>query len=222
MMFVDYGGLEPVLLRYAVEKNGGYVSYYANDGSGNGPRVDITVQGLTVSYYGLTNINDRLIIDSGALSVALNGMISDEDLRHQAGDEFDSEKDAVLAFALKYHDISLSEQQEYGASIDKLSNGKFTFTNVVSSSSTWGISAEELNDTQRNSVNLSFDDNTVGVVHTHWREGGNLLFSYPQDYKIVDQGRYRAYLVTRLGEVFVCWPKGTNDHEYPTQIFSIP
>ena len=207
--YVDHIGLEPVLIRYVVEKDGGYVSYYENDGTNQGPRVDVTLfdsnnVAHTASFYHLTEVNDRLVIDSGALAAAVGYAKSDSELRHAEYDRFNSEADAVIAFGLTYHTKSLNEQQEYGATIDEV-NGQYYFHDVSNSAKTAGKNVNDLTDTERRSTAVwGVNDNTTASAHTHWHPSGNLTFSDPGDYDAT-YGTYdnieRIYLVNRNGEI---------------------
>ena len=199
------------MIRYVVEKNGGNVSWYADDGKGKGARVDVTMfdsngKSYTVSYYGLTNINGRLIVDSGALAADLNKkagkqIITDEQLRHQENDNFSSTDDAALAFALMFQQKSIDEKQEYGATINKNKDSIFKLTNITNSAETAKKDVVDLDAFERTEVYIKQNISTVSSIHTHWHPKGNINFSNPADYNATYQVK-SMYLVNRNGEIY--------------------
>lgn len=149
-----------VMAKYVIEKNGGTAVYHEGTNS-----VDITLYGKTVSYSLADNktINDRLILDTKTLCADFN-LENDSGIVHNAGDKFETEADAAIAFGLMYNGKSQLRTQEhpigveYAANIYKEGEKTFTFRQITT-------------DMSANSVApLNFDSEygtRVGIAHTH-------------------------------------------------------
>ena len=64
----------------------------------------------------------------------------------------------------------------------------------------------------------------VGVIHTHWREGGNESFSVPNDFYAGVNGYEHLYLINQYGDVIWARPQATSLTRYyvdPDPIFNI-
>jgi len=108
---------------------------------------------------------------------------------------------AVKAFKTEYYPLSISEQQEYGASIVKNPDGTYSFNNV-SNSSMSAVDPLNMTDKERNTVSIDRSaPNSVGTIHTHWNPNGNLNFSNPRDYHEPSHVS-QMYLINRNGEIY--------------------
>jgi hypothetical protein len=195
------------MLKYIAEKNGGSikVNYSWYTAWQRVSSVDVTIGNKKVSFSGKI-VNGRMLVDSDKFGEYF-GITDQELLTHQAGDKFESEDDAVMAFGLMYHQRSKDERQEYGAVVDKDSNGKFSFENVTNSTASAAANGMSIDpdsddhDRLRNTVNPIYNSTSVASIHTHWRSDGNLNFSNPGDYG-EPRGVNHMYLVNRNGEVY--------------------
>jgi hypothetical protein len=118
--------------------------------------------------------------------------------------------DAARAFAVRYHQRSLDERQEYGAVIVQDANGRYRSVNVTNSTegaTQWGQPVENFRtETYINRDSILVGSTAVATIHTHWDPNGSLNFSHkPED----DMGDYAAewmlnemFLVNREGEVY--------------------
>ena len=212
VMFVDPEGLEDVMLKYIVEKNNGSISW--NDKT---KTATVNMPGFKPMEVSGRNINGRIIVDSKFLMD--NFALSKDEATHSVGDVFERESDAVMAFALKYHQVSLDEKQEYGANItysvvDGSSQYKLgTVTNSYQTAKNGikgvgarpGVTLGNMSSYERNRVYVSVTSDTSAIVHTHWRSDGSLKLSNPNDYDAAKGNG--AYLVNREGDVSVSYPK---------------
>jgi len=207
VMRIDPWGLEDVILTYIAEKNGGTAIYHEETVN------DVRKQQVTVTINGITKvytinekdsvikiINGKSVIDSNIL--LRDFKLGDrENSIHMAGDKFDDPDHAAMAFGFMYGERSKRERQEYAASIDKDSDGKFSF-NGVTNSSMFAKDPNNMTDAERNHFQLSYTANSVGHIHTHWRSDGNLNFSNPEDYNGASSQTQFMYLVNRNGEIY--------------------
>jgi len=120
---------------------------------------------------------------------------------HQEGDKFSRKEDLTLAFGLKYHERSKKERQEYAATIEKDSDGNYSFVGVTSSSmfakNPFNMTMEE-----RTYFELStYGENAVGHIHTHWNDDGSPNFS-PYDYSGAVQQTQFMFLVNENGDIY--------------------
>lgn len=128
VVFVDSFGLKGVMLRYAIEKNKGSVTYDQTTG------IATAKIGNTEKQYAGQIINGRMIVDSKTLAADF-GMTEDA-FMHKEKDFFNSEQDAALALALMYNPESINVTgDEVAAYIYKLDNQKggcyYQFDGVV-------------------------------------------------------------------------------------------
>ena len=202
IMFWDPLGLTDVMVSYITRKNGGVI--YANcDKSGKTNSIFISMKGVTKTYSVGNGENDIRIVNGRAVidnEILMNDFsLTELQSLHLQGDKFDSEADAVEAFALMYLPISIDEEQEYAALIKK-ENGKYIFDDVINSALSAGKNLQELESNERNRVSLRLTNNTTAVIHTHWQ--GSMYandFTYIEDYKNMD-GKH-MYLANSLGEI---------------------
>jgi hypothetical protein len=228
-------GSQMVMLREIVEKNNGSIGTVKYSQSGKVMSIEVKMPNArSVTYnagWDFKIVNGKALIPSGRLMSDFG--LTAEQVRHEAGDPFSRQEDAVMAFALMYHPVSMSEGQEYSANIDKRPDGSFTFDNIMNSAMRVGKPVEQLSRNERNIVDLWPNENTVGLVHTHWHPRGHLGFS-PDDLKIARAqlrlGNHTGdwYLVNRRGEVKHLTPnaRGTNfvtpvSQIWKTNIFKI-
>jgi len=202
---IDPTGLYDVMVSYIANKNSGSATYSEKNIAGIGgwdKKVEVTMNGTTKTYtIGKKDSAVRIVEGKSVIdhSVLMNDFgLTESQSTHLAGDKFDSEKHAVMAFGMMYHQRSKNEQQEYGASIEKNSDGTYGFANVV-----WSFKDGNTQDNM--SVNLSITNNSVGVIHTHWHPRGSLSFS-PGDTEaaknLLNNGRpLNWYLINRNAEV---------------------
>ena len=202
--FIDPLGLEKVLLREIIEKNGGTVTTTQRTIFG----IDCGLKSVTVTigdnektYTGSDYkiVNGKAVIDNEVL-MADFGLTRNQSI-HLAGDKFETRDLVAFAFGLMYHQKSKDEEQEYGAAIDRDANDKYSFTNVMNSSM-FAVDPNNMTEKERNRVGIKYTANSVGDIHTHWRPDGNLNFSNPEDYSGNSQGIKFMYLVNRKGEVY--------------------
>lgn len=112
------------MLKYAMEKVGGSVSYNEETGTATA-----YFDGQHVDYSGEI-INGRMIVDSAILSKDFG--LTESYILHNAEDEFISADDAAMAFGLMYNRTScLPNGVEYQAYIYENPNGSFTFADVA-------------------------------------------------------------------------------------------
>jgi len=215
-------GTQMVMLREIVEKNKGSIGKITYNSSGQVMSIEVIMpKAEPITYNSGSDfkiINQKAIINAGRLMDDFN--LTSEQVMHKAGDPFRRKEDAAMAFALMYHPTSKQEMQEYSASIDRMQDGTFTFTNVMSSAMTAGKKLDYLTDIERRNVDYAYKANSVGIIHTHWHPQGNVGFS-SQDMSeaknLQKTGDYTGswYLVNKYFEVKVLMPyiKHTN-HEW--------
>ena len=203
-------------MTYIAEKNGGTAIYSEDNFFGWGgwnKRVTVTINGVTKVYKvgeQIRIVNGKSIIDSAILRNDFG--LSDDESTHLAGDSFSSPEHAAMAFGLTYLAVSKYAHEEYGATIDKKPDGTFTFDNVE-----W--STKEGNTNDRNSVNVTPNENTVSVIHTHWDPGGSKKFS-PGDYQNYARARANGtfngtyYLVNKDGKIYYMEPEGSSNTDF--------
>ncbi|OQB13720.1 MAG: tRNA3(Ser)-specific nuclease WapA precursor [Firmicutes bacterium ADurb.Bin193] len=119
--FKDPSGLAEVMVKYAIEKNGGTATYYGDSNSS-----DVTLYGKTIKFDLNTGqvldngnvigtfkvINGRCVVDSSVLVSAFN-LENDSALLHYEGDAFNSADDAAMAFGLMYNPLSTTKTDEF-------------------------------------------------------------------------------------------------------------
>ena len=211
IMFVDPLGLEDVLLGDIMKKNGATVVVNKKGWwifSYGLKSITVTLNGITKEYtdsdYRI--INGKSVIDN---SILMNDFGLDEmQSTHQPDSyEFSREEDAALAFGLKYGQRSKDERQEYGATINKDSNGNYCFADVSNSNISATLQGKSIDegskdtDPLRNQVAIKLSENSVAMIHTHWRSNGNINFSNPQDYP-KNTSLTSLYLVNRDGVLY--------------------
>ena len=207
VIMVDPWGLEGVLIREIMEKNGGEVTQVKTNILGGVTSVTVKMGDTEKTYKvgtDITIINKKSVIDNSVLMRDFD--LSEKASTHQAGDyDFSREEDAALAFGLKYNNKSKSGGEEYGASINESSDGKYSFANVVHSK------AQDHGNVHQ--VNIPCNSNTVAIVHIHW---GNSeprgSYSDPEDYVAVDTYGLNAYLINIKSELLVVKPNGSGGH----------
>jgi len=196
---VDPLGTVAVMVAYAIKKQGGTVTYNSTQ-----RKVTVKYNGKTVYYYLDSEkvILGKLIVDSFRLARDLElTKLETENLRgdrfiHQATDEFDTEIDAVLAFAIRYNPLSVQQNIEWGANIYKKANGKYIFDDVVP--------GDSKSVTIPGFTNIS-GKTGVADVHTHGRTAD--YKEYFSGFPLYDNGdakdnerkRCDGYLVTPNG-----------------------
>ena len=197
--FVDPLGLVEVLLRFAIESNGGKV-WQGYDSEGT-LTTYAKLNGITQEFKWETIINGRTVVKSERLAGLFcydENKFSDITLHN-----YEREEDAALAFALKYLPISQNEQQEYAASINR-NGSKFVIRNINNSTSTFPD--QNLNDDMRRMVKQTIDANTSALIHTHWHPDGENTFQ-AADYRN-KQGR-NIYLANKERQLIVAKPGGS-------------
>ena len=126
---VDPTGMIDVIAKYAVERNGGSVEWVPFEGGGY---ILINLNGIVVSFLVSVDddiVNDRVIMDSEILAKAFR--MSEESFLHYAGESFEREIDAVMAFGFMFNPISIQEGREYGALIYKHGEDDYSYGHVV-------------------------------------------------------------------------------------------
>jgi len=172
----------------------------------------VTIGDTTITYTtrDVREVNGVYVIDHEILMRDFG--LTEIQATHQAGDRFNTEEHAVMAFGFMYSQKSITERQEYGAVIDRHDDGRFSFENVRNST----VSAAEQghtidpksgnSDPWRNQISYRYNSNSVATVHTHWRPNGNLNFSPPAGTSNGDYNPTRPvahmYLVNRNGEIY--------------------
>ena len=200
VMWIDLTGLyRDVMIRYAVERQGGVVIFHSDTRDVTVVMPMFTTYGIVVdrrvTYSGLDNVNGRLIINSDRL--AADFYRTAESFWHQTGDIFHSAEDAALAFGLSY--ISRSNHAEprrieYGAAIYRNQDGTYTFGQV------WrGV--------------FGFTENSILVipnpfrthvtnVHTHWSEGFSPAdISNNYHFVFTERGTFKRYIPGETGSM---------------------
>ena len=133
--FCDITGLKDVLVRYAIEKNGGTVSYDSETNT-----TSATLYGKTITFDLNTGavmdgdqeigkckvINGRVVTDSEILQAGYN-LKTDQYLIHKPGDGFATLDDAAIAWGGTYNEESINVDLEYLSAFYYL-NGKWTFS----------------------------------------------------------------------------------------------
>ena len=206
-----------VMLSYIVAKNSGeIIRTDARERNRTITSFTVTMGEHTQTYvvgHGVSIVNGQVIINRGALMYDFGLTI--QQASHNPGDRFTTKESAVMAFALMYHPLSMRERQEYSASIDRMFDGSFTFANIMNSAMHAGRPLENLTMRQRNTVGVTFNENTVGIIHTHWNPTGSLRFT-DGDMNLarthLRAGTYTGdwFLVNRNGRVRYITPNARN------------
>ena len=217
IMMVDPTGLEAVMLRYIIEKNGGSVTYDEDTGSTvinmpgydpmtlsaiNDGQVTVSVQGYESFTIDAASINGKLVVNSQFLMD--NFALGEMQATHLTTDPFWSADDAAMAFGLKYNPISVKEGVEYGCNIYDYGDGTFSYGDVTKGGP--------------NSVNISVANpnfTLVGIAYTHgtyiYDSSGNPTSgSLGYDYfsEIIRKVDPRTGISTFEGDGYTTWKTG--------------
>lgn len=201
-----------------MEKNGATVTANPYTIDFYGVQINFGFKSVTVELDGnikeysadsLQIINGKSVIDSQILKEDFN--LTNSQATHQEGDRFSSEQDAVLAFSLKYHQKSKKERQEYDAAINVDENGKYYFSNVVSSAGRYRKKPNALTYEER--LPTTYNVGNIGNIHTHWDTSQSLGFSSQDNtnmimnYHKINKSRSN-YVVSPYGKVYFAKSSG--------------
>ena len=116
--------------------------------------MEVSVGSNTFTIEG-SMMNERMVIDSDFL--VKNFGLSETISKHVVGDYYYSEEDAAMAFGLTYNKVSVTENIEYGAVINKDEKGYYLPS--VFKGETREISSQ--------TIEMNMGYNPTGIVHTH-------------------------------------------------------
>ena len=128
VMMIDPSGLIKVLLRNAIENNGGTVEW-DNETQTATVTMNINNKDITKTYSGEI-INGRMIVDSEVLEKDFDkGESGIYEIKN--GDKFYSSDDASMAFGFALNEESINIDKEYGAIIYHMSDGTYEINGIV-------------------------------------------------------------------------------------------
>jgi len=163
-------------------------------------------------------VNGHALINHGRLMYDFG--LTRQEAQHQQRERFSTEQNAAMAFALMYNQRSRDEGEEFAASINRHSDGRFSFSGVTSSLAPGNTQCVD-------SVNLPIFPNTVATIHTHWAWYHARCFTQKDldlylHMMVEDNRPLNHYVVNRQGTVRFVSPVSNNTaFSRPRTVFAI-